>query len=57
MGPEPRYSKIRVAIPGNNPIKWLFHFRGPRGQVFVRGVEVKATFKDFNKGTYTLILL
>jgi NodT family efflux transporter outer membrane factor (OMF) lipoprotein len=32
-------------------LAWLFPFRGPRGQVFVRGVEVKATLRDTGKGT------
>ena len=33
----------------NLTLKWLFLFRGPHGQVFVRGVEVKATFQCTQK--------
>ena len=29
-----------------------FPLRGPYGQVFVRGVEVKATFRSVGKGVY-----
>jgi hypothetical protein len=32
-------------------VQWLSPFRGPHGQVFVRGVEVKATLRDSGKGT------
>jgi len=38
------YSKIRVAVPKSNSAKWLFP-------------QEKATSKDLNKGTLTLILL
>jgi len=52
-----RYSKTRVAVPRKRHAKWLFPFRGPHGQVFVRGVEVKATSHTPCWGTFTLDLL
>jgi hypothetical protein len=38
------YSIFRIGVDRKHEVKWFFPFRGPRGQVFVRGVEVKATF-------------
>jgi hypothetical protein len=47
--PSPRscfcgYSKIRVAVPKGNTLKWLFP-------------QEKATFEALIKGTFTLVLL
>jgi len=39
------YSNFGIAVDRNLTLKWLFPFRGPHGQVLVRGVEVKATFQ------------
>jgi hypothetical protein len=41
----------------SKPAKWLFPDRGPRRQVFVAGVEVKAIQKTLCKGTFTLVPL
>jgi hypothetical protein len=38
-------------------VKWLFPHPGPRGQAFVRGVEVKATLLDLRYRTLTLKML
>ncbi len=38
------YSKTRVAVPGGNPLKWLFP-------------QEKDTFAVLNWGTFTLVLL
>ncbi len=43
--------------PEGKPAEWFFPFRGPHGQVFVRGVEVKATQKTLCKDTFTLVPL
>jgi hypothetical protein len=52
-----RYSRFRVAVRGIDAVEWLFPHRGPHGQVFVRGVEVKAALHAFRRGTETLNLL
>ncbi len=51
------YSNFRVAVMGEHELKWLFPQRGPCGQVFVRGVEVKATLLDLRYRTLTLKML
>jgi len=38
-----RYSIFGINVDQKHDAKWLFPHRGSRGQVFVRGVEVKAT--------------
>src|ERR1035437_5584112 len=38
-------------IPRPPPSSGIFHDRGPRGQDFVRGVEVNATFRGIAKAT------
>jgi len=38
------YGIFGMGVDRKHEAKWLFPFRGPRGQVFVGGVEVKATF-------------
>jgi hypothetical protein len=42
--PKTLYSKIRVAVPKGNTLKWLFP-------------QEKATFEALIKGTFTLVLL
>jgi hypothetical protein len=51
------YGIFGMGVDRKHEAKWLFPFRGPRGQVFVRGVEVKATFDALIEGTLTLVLL
>jgi hypothetical protein len=38
------YSIFGMGVDRKHNAKWLFSQWGPHGQVFVRGVEVKATF-------------
>src|SRR5208337_5201511 len=44
------YSRTRIAVPNGTPSGWLFPLRGPLRQVFVAGVEVKATLQDLRLG-------
>jgi hypothetical protein len=46
------YSIFGIAVDRNLTLKWLFPYRGPHGQVFVRGVEVKATFIALKRTTF-----
>jgi hypothetical protein len=43
---ESNYSIFDSALYRRLNVEWLFSNRGPRGQVFVRGVEAKATLQD-----------
>jgi len=43
-----------LLYPEAASVEWHFPLRGPHGQVFVRGVEVNATFSDSPKGTRIL---
>jgi hypothetical protein len=47
-----RYRIFGIAVDRNLTLKWLFSFRGPRRQVFVAGVEVKATFNALKRTTF-----
>jgi hypothetical protein len=38
------YSIFGIGVDRKHALKWLFHPRGPRKQVLVCGVRVKATF-------------
>ena len=52
--PVERYSKIRIAVPRKRCCQVTFSVRGPQRQVFVAGVEEKATFETLCKGTFIL---
>ena len=45
------YSIFRNTVDRNHTLKWLFPLLGPQRQVFVAGVEVKATFDELQKAT------
>jgi hypothetical protein len=49
--PEGAIAVLQLPYTGTTAAKWLFHFRGPQRQVFVAGVEVKATSLDAGKCT------
>jgi hypothetical protein len=72
ISPVGAYSRFRVAAREIDAVEWLFPHQDPHGagapkkrsvllgvdgQVFVRGVEVKATFHDLRHSTETLNLL
>jgi hypothetical protein len=54
---ECRYSIFTSALYRNLTLKWLFPLRGPQRQVFVAGVEVKATFHAAVVSTYEVKML
>jgi hypothetical protein len=51
------WSSFGIGVDRKHELKWLFPQRGPCGQVFVRGVEVKATLLDLHYRTLTLKML